>query len=400
MRRIAIILIAAYAGSMLLESFTVADMGSLTRVVGYLAFIVGVASMLTQPGVQPPGIGHMLLTGFVCFSLMSVLWSVDPDMTLDRTYMYSMQLAFLWLVLQVVQSQEDINTIMGGFVIGAFFAALGNLHAFDTGGHAAGGRYSATDLDPNEFALMVTLSIPMSWYLGFSAKKPLVRAFFQLAPLVMIPGIVLTGSRGGTLSMMAALLIIPLCFNRITPLAKGTVLVTATAAFVGGAALLPEAILKRLSSIATEATSGSMAGRREIWAAGWEQFKNHPILGVGTGAFAESINIANSKNPVAHNTYLSVAAELGVIGFLFFFLAVVRMGYEILRMPKPDRWLWMTVLLSWMIGVGALTWEHTKPTWLIFALILVRAKLFDSEYQASWGETEELEDETMVALQG
>jgi O-antigen ligase len=201
------------------------------------------------------------------------------------------------------------------------------------------------------------------------------------------------------LSMMAALLIIPLCFNRITALTKGVVLATAISAFVGGAALLPETILKRLSSIGSEAASGSMAGRREIWAAGWEQFKNHPIFGVGTGAFAESINLANSKNPVAHNTYLSVATELGVIGFLFFFLAVVRMGYEILRMPKPDRWLWMTVLLAWMIGVSALTWEHTKATWLVFSLILVRAKLFDSEYEASWEETEEYEDATMVALQ-
>ena len=397
MKRIALLLLAAYAGSLFLESFTFADLGSITRLVGYLAFIVGIATMMTQRGIQRPGLGHVLLTAFVCFSFMSVLWSVDPDMTLDRTWMYSMQLAFLWLVLQIVESQEDMNIVMGGYVIGSVLASSVNLHAFDAGQQtiANSGRYSAATLDPNEFALTVALSIPMAWYLGFSAKRPIVRGFFLLCPLIMIPGVILTGSRGATVAMCAALLIIPLCFNRIGALTKGIVVATGISAIVGGVTLLPESTLKRLASIGPEAMTGSMAGRREIWAAGWEQFKDHPIFGVGTGGFAQSISLANSQNPVAHNTYLSVATELGVVGFLIYFLALVSMMLDVLRMPKPERWLWLPVLLAWMIGVSTLTWEHTKTTWLIFALILTRARLFDSEREHA---ADEWESEAVLPL--
>jgi O-antigen ligase len=195
--------------------------------------------------------------------------------------------------------------------------------------------------------------------------------------------------------MCAALLIVPLCFNQIGTLARGIVAAAGISAVVGGIALLPETTMKRLSSIGSEAMTGSMAGRREIWEAGWEQFKQHPILGVGTGGFAESINLATSQNPVAHNTYLSVATELGVIGFLIFFLALVRIGLDVLRMPKPERWLWFSTLLAWSIGVCTLTWEHTKTTWLIFALILTRARLFESEQEHA-----EDEWEGEAALQG
>jgi O-antigen ligase len=221
----------------------------------------------------------------------------------------------------------------------------------------------------------------MAWYLGFAAERPMTRVFFRLCPLIMVPGVILTGSRGGTVAMCVALMIIPLCFKQISTLTKSLVVATLLAAVVGGVTLLPDASVKRLSSIGSEAMSGSMAGRREIWAAGWEQFKQHPVLGVGTGGFAESINLANSQNPVAHNTYLSVVTELGVIGFLIYFLAVIRMGLDALHMPKPERWLWLSVLFAWIIGVSTLTWEHTKAPWLIFALILTRARLFNSEQE-------------------
>jgi hypothetical protein len=34
-----------------------------------------------------------------------------------------------------------------------------------------------------------------------------------------------------------------------------------------------------------------------------------------------------------------------------------------------ERCLWISLLLTWMIGVSALTWEYRKPTWLLFSLL-------------------------------
>jgi hypothetical protein len=38
-------------------------------------------------------------------------------------------------------------------------------------------------------------------------------------------------------------------------------------------------------------------------------------------------------------------------------------------MLSTERALWYTMLGVWAAGVATLTWEHRKPTWLIFALI-------------------------------
>jgi O-antigen ligase len=385
MKRIAVLALAIYAGSIFLSSLSFEGLGSLTRVIGYFAFALGTVAMFSQRGINRPEWGHVLLTLFVCVSLFSVLWSVDVDMTLDRTWMYTMQLAMLWLVLQLIDTQEDMNTVLGGYVIGALLACAGNVYVFHVGQEVAAhsGRYSSTTLDPNEFALCVVLAVPMTWYLGFSARRPLARVFFQLCLLVMVPGIILAGSRAGFIALLMSLLVIPLCSKHVGSFTKATVLLVVIAAAIAGLSWLPEDMLKRLSSIGEEAAQGSMAGRRELWAAGWEQFKQHPLLGVGCGGFPVAISVASIRTNVAHNTYLSVATELGVVGFLVWVMSLGRLGFDVLHMPKPERWVWGTVLLSWLIGVSSLTWEYTKPTWLLFAFIMAQARLSGEDIEAS-----------------
>jgi O-antigen ligase len=385
MKRVALYSLAIYAGSIFLSSLSLEGLGSLSRVIGYFAFALGVGAMFSQRGINRPEWGHVLLTLFVCVSFFSVLWSVDPDMTLDRTWMYTMQLAMLWLVLQLIDTQEDMNTVLGGYVIGAFLASAGNFYVFRIGleSVARSGRYSSTALDPNEFALCVVLAVPVAWYLGFSAERPLARLFFRLCLLVMVPGVILTGSRAGSIALVISLLVIPLCARHVGTFTKVIVLSVVIVALVAGLSLLPPDTLKRLSSIGEEVEHGSMAGRRELWAAGWEQFKRHPLLGVGCGGFPEAISVASITTNVAHNTYLSVATELGVAGFLVWILSLGRLALDVLRMPKPQRWVWGTVLLSWMIGVSTLTWEYSKPTWLLFALIMSQARLTREDIEHS-----------------
>jgi hypothetical protein len=42
-------------------------------------------------------------------------------------------------------------------------------------------------------------------------------------------------------------------------------------------------------------------------------------------------------------------------------------------MPSLERAVWLSVMLTWTLGVMTLTWEHRKPTWVIFSLIAAQA---------------------------
>jgi len=117
--------------------------------------------------------------------------------------------------------------------------------------------------------------------------------------------------------------------------------------------------------------------RTLLWAAGLDAFRNHPFLGVGSGAYGLTIlkvadfsyMTGSAANAVAHNTFLSILVELGVVGALLLFMLLASMVYSAIRMRYLERCLWISLLLTWTIGVSALTWEYRKPTWFLFSLL-------------------------------
>lgn len=86
-------------------------------------------------------------------------------------------------------------------------------------------------------------------------------------------------------------------------------------------------IFKRVKSIA-DLEELSNKGRIEIWKDTLKSIKNHPLLGVGIGNFpvvlGQTVSAAK-KGASAHNLFLDIAAETGILG-LFAFLAIF---YEI-----------------------------------------------------------------------
>ena len=54
-------------------------------------------------------------------------------------------------------------------------------------------------------------------------------------------------------------------------------------------------------------------------------------------------------------------------------MLMASLYYAALRMRGLETRLWVTVLLTWTVGVMALTWEYRKPTWIMFGLLVAHA---------------------------
>jgi O-antigen ligase len=131
----------------------------------------------------------------------------------------------------------------------------------------------------------------------------------------------------------------------------------------------------------SEFERGTLTGRTVIWTAGWEIFRAHPFLGIGANAFriivgrvlAEPIRLGDHDPTLpAHNTFLSVLVEQGVIGFTLFCALLGVLVVSLRAMPPFPRRLWIVSLGVWVVGVSSLTWEMRKPTWLFFGLIMAQ----------------------------
>jgi len=86
----------------------------------------------------------------------------------------------------------------------------------------------------------------------------------------------------------------------------------------------------------TNIEQGGGSGRTDLWTVGWRMVEAHPVRGVGVGNFqAESIHyliapgalhrtdlIINTQH-VAHNTYLQVLSEMGLVAFVPFLLILL-----------------------------------------------------------------------------
>jgi O-antigen ligase len=128
--------------------------------------------------------------------------------------------------------------------------------------------------------------------------------------------------------------------------------------------------------------------RTMIWRAGWVVFNQSPFRGVGAAAFAPSVEHAlgmpfhgsgiDDGGPanvelVAHNTFISVLVEQGVIGFALFLGILLTLVFSAWHLPLVDRAFWLSVLLTWAIGVSSLTWEDRKPSWFLFGVLVAAA---------------------------
>lgn len=84
--------------------------------------------------------------------------------------------------------------------------------------------------------------------------------------------------------------------------------------------------------------SSTLAGRIEVWRASAEIYQTHPWLGVGYGVIRYRVGeYLGGSAPMAHNDYLAVLVQTGLIGLLVFLLWHGKWFAELLEVRRTTR---------------------------------------------------------------
>jgi O-antigen ligase len=268
-------------------------------------------------------------------------------------------LAFLVLA-NAADSPGRVRSIMRIFTICAAVLALHGIEQAQlgvgwTGMELSQGtriQYVGIFNDPNDLGLLFVMCLPMSVYLAVRGGwMGVLRLFWLLVAGILLYGIYLTDSRGTLLATLVTL-------GAYVWWRRGLV----TAAVLGAAALAGlMAMPSRMQEL--DVSEASAAGRVDSWYEGLQMFQHNPLFGVGADMYSE-------HNPLtAHNSFVLVLAETGIVGFVLWvafvgycfrmMLAIVERGDDIiddvpLEVPdevalkdwKTDKALSLCLLLS------------------------------------------------------
>lgn len=231
--------------------------------------------------------------------------------------------------------------------------------------------------DSNYFATSAILCLPFVLLMALRCKARWERLFCTGCLGISLLGVTLCASRGGFLGLAAAMLFLAARSEHRT---RNLVLISMVVLPL--ALYLPSSPLTRLLH-PRHGDEEAKQFRLMAWKAGARMIASHPWVGVGLGNFKPLMpQYADPGTPIhtiAHNTYVEVAAELG-LPTLGVFLAIPVFSYLSLeRVRKRSRRAGREFphyaalglqagLVGYMVGAFFLSAEYQKLFWLVIML--------------------------------
>jgi O-antigen ligase len=356
------------------KTLTIPGIGTFARLAGIIAFAAGVLAAAARRDLRKPNVALILALLFTLWTAVTFFWSQAPASTQARTLTFAQLLAMWWLVWEFARGGRRQARLLQAYVLGAVVASAATIARYLEGTETYYRRYAAPGFDPNDLGVTAALALPLCFYLALSATGG-TRWLWRAAVAAIITAVLLTGSRTAMIAAYAGFAFPLLTWRKSDKTQRLSAALLLGFLLLGTFRLAPEHSRQRLATVGQELTQGTLHNRTRIWKAGLKALKGNPVFGAGAGAYPEAVRpwLGRPGLPgheyVAHNTFLSVLVETGLIGFGLFAALLAALAVFVWIMPPAERALWTVMLAVWAIGVSTLTWEHRKATWIIFALI-------------------------------
>jgi O-antigen ligase len=294
--------------------------------------------------------------------------------------------------------------VLAVFGIAQFFVSPDKIYGFrETKQSLSFGPF----IDRHHFAgyMELTLALPLGYVFAGAVERD-KRIMYGFAAAVMALALVLTNSRGGMLSLAAEVMFVVIVSagvrrdgqqgegreeSRVARLrrvalraALGFALLGAL--FLGALAFGGEGALARL--VGSVNTDDPSTGRLQFWRATTAMIADHPLAGVGLGAFGVAYGGYDQTNgrvyrlEQAHNDYLQIVSDAGVFGAalaLLFVILLFRAGFNRLESHDKTR---RAVALGALTGCFAVLVHsffdftlHTTSNALLFLVLAALATM-------------------------
>lgn len=270
-----------------------------------------------------------LIITFWLIGMVSIIFSVWPGGSFDtwRITFTSNALVFFCCLVNM-QNERELSILNWSVISCALILALATL--VSPAETRTARAFTTTAYDPNDLAMTLVAVFPLV-LATFLSGRPKAKIFLGVTMIIMVFALLKTGSRGGFIGFAAVGIFF--LFAHITQVSafKKYFILALTGSLIY--TCTPDTFWDRFGTllsgedynVQTESDAYDNPGRLEVWMCGLDLLQKNPILGVGAGQFSTAMGQTYGRYywVTAHNTFLQVALELGLPGFLIFLSLLV-----------------------------------------------------------------------------
>lgn len=264
-----------------------------------------------------------LLLFFTLISGLSILYSIDKSNSLDEFIRIVGIVIIYFYARLIIKDKKDFLHLLAIIILGTIIPIRAAIFQFFTGSGwwdktIMEYRIQGTFLHPATFAFYLLILLPLIWTLIKNNKPKIIKAFFLVLLLSFSLLIMATLARVAWLGALLMLLVYGALKNRKILILSFLIL------FISY--LTVPVINNRINDVFSPKYNSSFSTRLRIYETSLPAFFKSPLIGQGLGSFDQihlklNDEAKSYESLQAHNDYLRLLIELGLIG-LFLYLGI------------------------------------------------------------------------------
>ena len=326
---------------------------------------------------------------FFIWAGISAFWSLNAVWSIRKLVFFATIIPIYFLVIYIINSEEKLKKISKVFIFSGFLASLVgvfqffsqfifgldkiyNFWAYEVSMFLYGQNFGSVVIanqswfvniggkdyfraislfpDPHTFSLYLGILIPFAFgFFFYSSRKN--KPLFFLQVTVMFLALLFTFSRGAYVGFLASFIFMTIFYLRYFKLKiNKKIIISATLVFLIFISVFINSVFSQRLASSFSLSDISNAGRIQIWETSFDVFFENPVLGAGLGSLPVFFDPkASVKSPInAHNTYLDILSELGLVGIFLFFAFLFYLFKNLLF--KKDKFDFLRLGILWSLA--------------------------------------------------
>ncbi len=324
---------------------------------------------------------------FFAFSMLSVLWAASFSSVINMSRRMLQVIVIGYGLTLYVKSEADVYKILRYYVFSCLCMTGYSFIFTPTSQWFTGSFGNVTGHNTNGLGIYAAMAVVICIYFALLQRKKIYYVFAAVNFIMTI----MSTSRKALIFAVIGSLILGLCFTNRRNYFLSTL--TIIAIVIGGLYMVfnlevfhvAAARFEKMFSFllgGDETADGSISVRMYYIDMAKQMLSEHPVLGVGLNNFAYILQQSNGPASYAHNNYMEIAADLGILGLIayywFYAYLIIKLFLQMIKQHKISALFFTLFLMIAVMEYGIVSY-YLQIIQIMVALSYIAVCISDGE---------------------